>query len=111
MQYIDLTMPLNSVTPVYPGDRKPEFKQVAFTEEQGWNLHEFGLTTHTGTHLDAPWHMLAEGKRITDFPVDRFFGRAVMFDVRGQSDIIPGNMPKKLILAGIRLSAVHWQKR
>jgi arylformamidase len=87
MQFIDLTMTVNSNTPVYPGDRKPEFNQVAFTAKQGWNLHEFGLTTHTGTHLDAPWHMLPEGKRLTDFAVNRFIGSAVMFDVRGQSEI------------------------
>jgi arylformamidase len=87
LKYLDLTMPLNQNTPVFPGDRKPQFKQVASIKKEGWNLHEFSLTTHTGTHLDVPWHMLEEGKKTQDFPLDVLIGRAILFDVRGQSEI------------------------
>lgn len=80
-------MPLNQNTPVYPGDRKPEFKQAACLEKEGWNLHEFRFSTHTGTHLDFPWHMLENGKKTQDFALDRLIGRAILFDVRGQPEI------------------------
>jgi kynurenine formamidase len=87
MQYVDLTMILDRFTQVYPGDRKPEFRQVASTEKEGWNLHEIDITTHTGTHLDAPWHMLKDGKKLSDYPLTRFIGRAILLDVRGQPEI------------------------
>ncbi len=80
-------MAINENTPVYPGDPKPEFKQVAFVGKDGWNEHRNTMNTHFGTHIDAPWHMLSEGKRLTDFPIEKFIGRAVLLDVRGQSEI------------------------
>jgi arylformamidase len=87
LKFIDLTMPLNQLTPVYPGDRKPEFKQAASIKKEGWNLHELNLTTHTGTHLDAPWHMLEEGKTTSDYTLDMLTGRAVLMDVRNRPEI------------------------
>jgi kynurenine formamidase len=87
LKYIDLTMPLNQLTPVYPGDPKPEFKQFASCEIEGWNAHIICMNSHFGTHIDAPWHMLKEGKRLSDFPITKFIGRAIMFDVRGQREI------------------------
>jgi len=86
-KFIDLTMPLNELTPVFPGDPKPEFKRVASIEKEGWNEHRIHMNTHFGTHIDAPWHMLKNGKRLTDFPIDKFIGRAVVLDARGQKEI------------------------
>ena len=37
LQLIDLSMPLNSTTPAYPGDPKIEIKQIASLEKHGWN--------------------------------------------------------------------------
>lgn len=87
MKLIDLTMPINESTPVYPGDPKPEFRQVSFCEKSGYNEHRICMNTHFGTHIDAPWHMVEKGKRLTDFPIEKFVGRAVLIDVRGQEEI------------------------
>lgn len=87
MELIDLTMPLNEETPVYPGSPTAEFTRVAYCENDGHNEHRICANTHFGTHIDAPWHMLADGKRLTDFPIERFVGRAVLFDVEGQKQI------------------------
>lgn len=87
MNIIDLTMTINETTPVYPGDPKPEFTRVATCEKDGWNEHRICINTHFGTHIDAPWHMLRDGKRLSDFTLEKFIGRAVLFDVREQKEI------------------------
>jgi arylformamidase len=87
MRLIDLTMSLNAETPTYPGDPKAEFTRIATCEKDGWNEHRISMNTHFGTHIDAPWHMLPNGKRLTEYPIDRFVGMASVVDVRGMSTI------------------------
>jgi kynurenine formamidase len=83
-------MPISSKTPVLPYDPQPEFKQFAFSEKEGWNSHQICIHTHLGTHIDAPWHMISNGKRISDYPIEKFIGQAVLIDVRGQKEIDAG---------------------
>ncbi|KIJ15619.1 hypothetical protein PAXINDRAFT_114847 [Paxillus involutus ATCC 200175] len=40
------------------------------------------LGTHTGTHIDAPFHFFPSGKKLHEIELDRFVGRAVVLDVR-----------------------------
>jgi arylformamidase len=87
MRIVDLTMTVGPRTPVLQYDPKPEFKQCAFAEKDGWNSHTLYFHTHLGTHVDAPWHMLPDGKRISDYAIDRFVGEAVLVDVRGQKEL------------------------
>ncbi len=87
MTLIDLTMTLNSETPVYPGDPTPEFLKIAEKAEQGYNDYLLHINTHFGTHIDAPWHMLDGAKKLKDFPLTTFAGEAIVLDVRGQKEI------------------------
>jgi kynurenine formamidase len=45
------------------------------------------LSTHVGTHIDAPSHMLSGAKNISDFSVDKFYGHGVLIDARGQEEV------------------------
>jgi len=87
MKIIDLTMPIGNSTPVLPGDPGPEITRYASIEKEGWNLHRLSLHTHLGTHIDAPWHLLANGKKLSEFPIEKFIGRAVLKNVTGQKEI------------------------
>lgn len=87
MEFVDLTMPINELTPTLPGDPKLEFKRVAYYEKDGWNEHRFCMNTHFGTHIDSPWHMIENGKRLTDFSITKFIGRAFLLDARKQENI------------------------
>ena len=60
---------------VYPGDPKPE-KQVLCSTGAGdpYNLTAFSMCAHNGTHIDAPFHFLAEGKTVDKLPLDHFVG-------------------------------------
>lgn len=80
MVLIDLTMPLTPETPVYPGDAEPKFETAGVMARDGWNDHVLHMGNHTGTHIDAPSHMVERGKSLNQFPVDRFFGRGVLVD-------------------------------
>ena len=42
---------------------------------------------HTGTHIDSPTHMLASGKELTDFSLERFIAPGILVDVRGEKEI------------------------
>src|SRR5438067_998617 len=42
------------------------------------------MGSHTGTHVDAPYHFLADGPRLGDVPLDRMVGEALVADLRGR---------------------------
>ena len=43
--------------------------------------------SHTGTHVDAPWHFLQEGNSIDMEPLDKFIGEAAIIDAPGKNSI------------------------
>ena len=99
---IDLSQPLLEPVPCYPGD--PEFKmRVACSSplttksvpEPGTctetgspdphmvvRVHALSLGTHTGTHVDAPFHFFPSGQKLHEIPLSQFVGRAAVLDVR-----------------------------
>lgn len=87
MQIIDLTQTFTADMPVYPGDPKPELTQFATIPKDGFTDHILKTGMHVGTHMDAPWHMIVNGKKISELPVEKFFGRGVLIDARGKEII------------------------
>lgn len=63
-------MEVNALTPKHiPGLK---IRQKSFLEKDGANVFEYSLSTHTGTHVDLPGHMIKGGKVITDFHLSDF---------------------------------------
>ena len=62
---------------VYPGDPKPE-KQTLCAPADGelYNLTAFSMCAHNGTHVDAPYHFLHDGKTVAQLPLETFVGIA-----------------------------------
>ena len=60
---------------VYPGDPQPE-KQTLYSTETGdlYNLTSFAMCAHNGTHVDAPFHFLHNGKTIDQMDLSHFVG-------------------------------------
>lgn len=87
--YIDLTQTFMVEMPVYPGDPKPKLKQIATIEKDGFTDHEITTGMHVGTHMDAPWHMIASGKKISEIDPEKFFGSGKLIDARGLEKIGP----------------------
>ncbi|MDP8218922.1 MAG: cyclase family protein [Candidatus Theseobacter exili] len=87
MQIIDLTHKFDNITPVYPGDPVPKLDQIKSISKDGYSAFKIQSCTHTGTHIDAPSHILENGKTLSDFSLDTFIGRGKLIDVRGKSPI------------------------
>ena len=74
---IDLTHVVNSNMTVYPDTVKPAFELYNTIEKDGFAELKMTFCTHTGTHIDAPSHILKNRKSLDRFPVDKFIGKAI----------------------------------
>ncbi len=75
---IDLTLTISESIPSFPGSPKPQFISWSNLKEDGYNLELLFLSTHTGTHLDAPFHFIKNGMKIHQIPLNRLLGKAVL---------------------------------
>lgn len=90
MAYLDLTHHISEATPVYPGDPKVEIKPAGIIDQAGFTDHQITFGTHIGTHMDAPAHMLINGKNLEDYPIDKFTGTAVcVYATNPESILLP----------------------
>ncbi|KAH7883310.1 putative cyclase [Phlebopus sp. FC_14] len=92
---IDLSHALKEPTPCYPGDPGFGMKSAccfplsaSTNSDKGDDpsmvvtVHSLSLGTHTGTHVDAPYHFFPQGKKLQEIEIQRLVGRAVVLDVR-----------------------------
>lgn len=80
MKIIDLTMPLHTGMPVYPGDPEVSIELIQTHEKEGWDMRRIQVNGHDGTHVNAPIHMVPGGKTLDDMPLDVFCGPAKIYD-------------------------------
>ncbi len=80
---IDLSVPLDEDTTVYPGDPEPSTAPHSTIESEGFNLLEVHLGSQSGTHVDAPYHFEEEAERIDQVPLSMFAGEGVVVDATG----------------------------
>lgn len=97
MQIIDLTMPITEDMPVFTGSRKPRLWPTATIEKDGWNEHHLEISTHIGTHIDAPWHFIKNGKRLDKIPLEKLVGGGVVIDCR-KYKVVPRDAVKNKIV-------------
>ena len=69
---------------VYPGDPMPE-KSVLASMERGdlYNLTAFSMCAHNGTHIDAPYHFIKDGKSVDAIAPESFVGMAYVAEHHG----------------------------
>lgn len=73
-QLIDISQEVFSCK-VYPGDPAPEMiPQMRISDGEVCNLTAFSMCAHNGTHVDAPFHFLPDGKTIDRIPLEHFTG-------------------------------------
>lgn len=60
---------------VYPGDPKPEYRRICATAAGDlYNLTAFSMCAHNGTHIDAPFHFLPDGKTVEQLELEALVG-------------------------------------
>jgi arylformamidase len=88
-QIIDLSYPINTATPPWPGWPSVELKFLDRArdnkpDERHVNSSRFAMNIHCGTHMDAPYHFLDEGRTIDQVPLERTYGPATLVELRGK---------------------------
>lgn len=77
-----LSHPLDVRDPRPPAIPAPELSPLYTVEKDGANVQILRLANHTGTHVDAPRHVIADGLCLTDFAPEEFiFTRPVVLDL------------------------------
>ena len=86
LKFIDLTLPVSEKIPTFPGSPQPIFIQWEYIKDDGYNLELLFLSSHTGTHLDAPYHFLEKGKKIHEISLKRLIINAILIKIRKRRD-------------------------
>jgi kynurenine formamidase len=80
----DLSQPVFSNCPQYPdtNPRPAQIQLMYMLAVQGVNKEIVHISTHTGTHCDAPYHFFEDGKTIDQIPLETYVGTATILDLR-----------------------------
>jgi arylformamidase len=86
----DVTVPITNTMPVWPSD--PPVKLTPQSHLSRDKSHTVQLTSiemgsHTGTHIDAPWHFVQSGRRLNQIPIETLVGKATVFELPGVRSI------------------------
>ncbi|WP_366144154.1 cyclase family protein [Methanoregula sp.] len=85
MTIIDITRTLAGDSLVYPGDTPPRFSQ----RDAGlYLISELRMSSHSGTHIDAPIHYLKTGATVDELPLSHLIGPCRVLDVSGAGSLI-----------------------
>lgn len=88
MQLFDISRPLLTGIPTWPGDTSFEYVVNWPKSESGSvNVGKLTMSIHTGTHVDAPFHFDDEGRKMMDLDIDLYIGAARVIDVSGKTSI------------------------
>ena len=82
---IDLTHKISGEMPYFPGTPKPTSEKFCTIEKEGYTELELKITTHTGTHIDAPAHIIPSGVTLDKKNIEEFTGIAAVMDCTGFS--------------------------
>jgi arylformamidase len=114
LKAIDLTHPIFNGMPVYPGTPAPSINVATSIEVEGYRETLLSFSSHTGTHIDAPAHFLREGKKLDEFEIGHFMGKALKVDIPANSDGITvknlGKVKEELEGADFLLLNTGWSR-
>jgi len=88
MKIHDITRPLSPETFVWPGDPAVTYSQRV---QDGYTVTEICMGSHSGTHIDAPLHVIPGGAGVEALPLEASVGPALLIDVP------PGPVPARLL--------------
>lgn len=78
MKIIDLTLTISDKIPTFPDSPQPNFIPWENIKEDGYNLELLFLSSHTGTHMDAPHHFLEKGAKIHEISLEKLVSEAAL---------------------------------
>ena len=93
MKLIDLSQPLYDGAPNCPAHPPVKSEILADHPETGWRVELLTLASHSGSHVDAPYHKLASGPNLDQIPLERWTGPAFIADLRDSKPDRPIDAP------------------
>lgn len=88
MRIIDISMRIHEDMIVYPENPRPKIEQYATVREDGSNESKIILGSHTGTHIDTPFHVKENGKSLGEIPLENFYGKCKVLDLLNKGNEI-----------------------
>jgi arylformamidase len=102
-EWKDISQVLHDNIPVWPGDTPFQYRVSWGMEESGSvNVGQVTMSTHTGTHIDAPYHFDNDGKRVIDLDFNLYIGHA---------KVIHLNQPSSIGISDLKDELLHGVKR
>ena len=88
MKIYDVSVPLHVGMVVWPGDPGFMLESISsIAEGQRANVSRISCSSHTGTHVDAPFHFIAQGRTLDLIELNQLAGAAVVVEISGDDDI------------------------
>jgi arylformamidase len=104
--YVDLTLPIWEGTPFHPNHFAAEISQYASIDRNGFEARRLVLSSHLGTHIDAPRHYIPDAGSVDDFALDTLIGtyQVVQIGERGPgakigADDLPSEIATRVFIA------------
>ncbi len=110
---IDLTMEISPATKVFPGSPQPTFVAWSKSDVHGYDSELVHMSTHTGTHMDAPAHFVPGRQAIDGIPASRLVSEAVLVKVPRKADqlIKIEDIPEGIGQGDTVVFATGWEKQ
>src|SRR5437764_4825475 len=91
----DVSVPISNVMPVWPSDPPVKLtSQTHLSRDKSHTIHvtNIEMGSHTGTHIDAPWHFIENGRRLNEIPLEQLIGPATVFEITAVRSIGAANV-------------------
>lgn len=103
-RWIDISVPLRNTMVHWPGDPPFEIERIRdMAEGDSANLSRMAMGAHSGTHVDAPLHFIADGKGIEEMPLEATVGRARVIQISDTESIKREELERHRVRRGERL--------
>jgi arylformamidase len=104
VDWIDISMPLRNGVVGWPGDVPVELaRRATIGQGSDYNISMITLSTHAGTHMDAPLHFIRGGMSIDMLPFDATVGPARVVEIEDTESIKPAELERLAIVEGERI--------
>lgn len=99
MKLVDLSQPIHPDMQVFPTDPKPVTITWVKRETHGYESEVIYMSSHTGTHIDAPYHFHLDGRRIDELDLHIFIRPGLLLDLtsKGPKEFISLSDIKKAL--------------
>ena len=99
MVLYDISVPISPSLPCFPGDPPVRLSKLPVPAEgKPFRITRLSFGSHTGTHVDAPAHLLADGTTVDDIPLTLLIGHCLVVDLTAHDGEIDAGLLRRLPL-------------